>query len=46
MIFGLFIFAYNAVLHVMKLLDKIYMKEVLDLSVYYTVNMTVKIKKG
>lgn len=46
MIFGLFIFACNAVLHVMKLLDNIYMKEVLDLSLYYTVNMTVKVKKG
>lgn len=45
-IFGFFIFACNASLHDIKLLDKSYMGEVLDLSVYYTVNMPVKIKKG
>jgi len=37
--FELFIFACNAGLHVMKLLDRIYMKEILDLSLYYTLNM-------
>lgn len=41
MIFGLFI-----VMFTMKLLDKIYMVEILDLSLYYTVNLPVKIKKG
>ena len=45
--FGVFyIIACNAGLHVIKLLDKIYMREILDLSVCYTVNMPVKIKKG
>lgn len=46
LIWGLFIFACNAGLHVIKLLDKIYMREILDLSVCYTVHMPVKIKKG
>lgn len=39
-IFGLFI-----VMLTMKFLDEIYMVKVLDLSLYYTVNLPVKIKK-
>lgn len=39
-------FACNAGLHLMELLGKVYMKQVLDLSLCNTVNMPRKIEKG
>ena len=44
--FGLFVFACDAHFHVMKLLDEIYMKEVLDLSLCYTIKHASENQEG